>query len=165
MRPTLTALVRLFQVVPPCGGHPAAYILVGTRTLGSSRAPVWGASFFAPSRGHPSKFQVLPPGGGHPDATLNREHLSLVSSRAPVWGASRRRRVCFCWKQCFKSCPRVGGILLPVKPLPCLGEFQVVPPGGGHPFLGVIAITGAFLFQVVPPCGGHLMSPAGRLIS
>ena len=77
-----------FQVVPPCGGHPAAYIIVGTRTLVSSRAPVWGASFFAPSRGHPYKFQVVPPCGGHPADVGFVFAGSSVSSRAPVWGAS-----------------------------------------------------------------------------
>ena len=77
----------MFQVVPPCGGHPGGgawsptppgfkscprvggiteALFICWQMLVSSRAPVWGASR---------------EGGG-------LELLSGVSSRAPVWGAS-----------------------------------------------------------------------------
>ena len=77
----------------------------------------------------------------------------IVSSRAPVWGAS----------------------VFPV-PVTASGEFQVVPPCGGHlveeacgpliqevssraPVWGASRATFSgyrkYEFQVVPPCGGH----------
>ena len=78
----------------------------------------------------------------------------IVSSRAPVWGAS----------------------VFPVA-VTASGEFQVVPPCGGHlveeacgpliqevssraPVWGASRIPASLkavqTFQVVPPCGGHL---------
>ena len=33
-----------FQVVPPCGGHPAVLLHPRRQQFVSSRAPVWGAS-------------------------------------------------------------------------------------------------------------------------
>ena len=55
----------------------------------------------------------------------------------------------------FKSCPRVGGIHNQIAQLKRAREFQVGPPCGGHriwlPYKYSLS-----LFQVVPPCGGHL---------
>ena len=124
---------RGFQVVPPCGGH-----LVFPRTSKatiwvSSRAPVWGASR---KRKNPVvahlKVSSRAPVWGASEEMKKAKERGVVSSRAPVWGASRfpsrsgrpRRR--------FKSCPRVGGIML----------------------VGILSQV-IFLFQVVPPCGGH----------
>ena len=99
-----------FQVVPPCGGHPVDFLLslswwvcfkscprvggifcsfcsIGCTSV-SSRAPVWGAS-------------------SPPSAT---SQITKVSSRAPVWGASSNSLSGRIGQECFKSCPRVGGI-------------------------------------------------------
>ena len=60
-----------FQVVPPCGGHPAVCFITGISLL---------------------MFQVVPPCGGHLVEALRVIVPVVVSSRAPVWGASRRKR-------------------------------------------------------------------------
>ena len=59
------ATVDLFQVVPPCGGHPLRYSPQPFRILVSSRAPVWGASLIIGIQQNIPKFQVVPPCGGH----------------------------------------------------------------------------------------------------
>ncbi len=83
-----------FQVVPPCGGHRRCNVDSAHQHLVSSRAPVWGASFYIadfcilhllfqvvpPCGGHRVKisswaakkrFQVVPPCGGHLASTPN----------------------------------------------------------------------------------------------
>ena len=78
----------MFQVVPPCGGHPGYFPLCIAAHEVSSRAPVWGAS----------------------KKEGEQRMLELVSSRAPVWGASQNKPFFFFADGGFKSCPRVGGI-------------------------------------------------------
>ena len=101
----------MFQVVPPGGGHPELIIDVLLLRHVSSRAPVWGASWYlmagsksrlcfksCPRVGgifgtgsgltRLSQFQVVPPCGGHLYADGTCEPIEAVSSRAPVWGAS-----------------------------------------------------------------------------
>ena len=97
-----------FQVVPPCGGHRLC--------TGSRRR-----------RG---RFQVVPPCGGHLEQADDRGQQGLVSSRAPVWGASscRPRDTCH---NCFKSCPRVGGIRLILRPASPYTSFKSCPRVGG----------------------------------
>ena len=81
---------KRFQVVPPCGGHPSRWALPMNRMRVSSRAPVWGASY----------------------GIYHCKHSPKVSSRAPVWGASNAGERLQPRSKSFKSCPRVGGILL-----------------------------------------------------
>ena len=125
-------IVNLFQVVPPCGGHPDCDRREQRPREVSSRAPVWGASrrsadggaigakfqVVPPCGGHlttrkylnPYKlFQVVPPCGGHLFSQMILRFPIRVSSRAPVWGASH-------------ACPE----------LKSKDWFQVVPPCGGH---------------------------------
>ena len=121
-----------FQVVPPCGGHPGQLGIATDNVLVSSRAPVWGAS----------------------DCFCLCSAFFSVSSRAPVWGASRAGAL-LASLSCFKSCPRVGGILC--KELLGGGERNVssrAPVWGASPDLW--DALEQFAFQVVPPCGGHL---------
>ena len=126
-------LKSVFQVVPPCGGHLPnqradsgrlasfkscprvggipqlpTYSVVGYGV--SSRAPVWGAS--------PTSAGLTVIGG--------------VSSRAPVWGASQNAALPGGSADCFKSCPRVGGITANHSKKRFPSRFQVVPPCGGH---------------------------------
>ena len=57
----------MFQVVPPCGGHPGQYDVVDLLASVSSRAPVWGASsswFLLPLVS--SSFKSCPRVGGIP---------------------------------------------------------------------------------------------------
>ena len=107
----ITSNLTVFQVVPPCGGHPVllregidplAFQVVppcgGHR--GSCRPPPWVLPF-----------QVVPPCGGHLVKAACLASGPGVSSRAPVWGASWPG-----WRPSgrpisFKSCPRVGGII------------------------------------------------------
>ena len=169
-------LILLFQVVPPCGGHPGRVSLWNDIVKVSSRAPVWGASQrhskFALSSRVSSRAPVWGASRNHTKHFLHQK----VSSRAPVWGASGKS-ACFGRTCCsFKSCPRVGGIcsgsakteklkvssrapvwgasawLLPIRP-PDFG-FKSCPRVGGicsssSPRWAIIK------FQVVPPCGGH----------
>ena len=80
---------ELFQVVPPCGGHPGLAIGVDGHEGVSSRAPVWGASWNWSLPAAYGAFQVVPPCGGHPAVSAEVDIHQSVSSRAPVWGASR----------------------------------------------------------------------------
>ena len=77
----------MFQVVPPCGGHPTLVIGKFQSSAVSSRAPVWGASTINNQIIAARKFQVVPPCGGHP--LRKKIYLHAIG---------------------FKSCPRVGGI-------------------------------------------------------
>ena len=100
----------LFQVVPPCGGHPEAARGEQAAYRVSSRAPVWGASgawerVFEDITG----FKSCPRVGGISDG-VGGLFRPQVSSRAPVWGASSNASA--------------------VLSEPSL--FQVVPPCGGH---------------------------------
>ena len=115
---------------------------------------MWGASHEILRPKSHSLFQVVPPCGGHPFAIFYLPPCTKVSSRAPVWGASPRSEPTRIVVS-FKSCPRVGGIWVSLRPglLPA-GTFQVVPPCGGHLICFSCHIC-ASLFQVVPPCGGH----------
>ena len=125
--------IKMFQVVPPCGGHHLhALKLIKDISVSSrapvwgasnvrkravcgegvsSRAPVWGASSAVAGQCQSAKFQVVPPCGGHHLRKLLQSIPLGVSSRAPVWGASRSVRISGDLWSCFKSCPRVGGIL------------------------------------------------------
>ena len=62
----IASAIELFQVVPPCGGHPVCFGSVFLHYSVSSRAPVWGASPPGLSLGISCGFQVVPPCGGHP---------------------------------------------------------------------------------------------------
>ena len=164
----------MFQVVPPCGGHPV---------------PSFGWEMGPP-------FQVVPPCGGH----LAGQYATggQVSSRAPVWGASDGQSAKAAAMAGFKSCPRVGGILAtaPVchngvsfKSCPRVGgiwprmscpcqelvssrapvwgaslqagpQNQVILVSSRAPVWGascsaIVNTPLLLLFQVVPPCGGH----------
>ena len=130
----VTLKAEKFQVVPPCGGHPRRKVAPFVDGKVSSRAPVWGASFPCNFKEFIYEFQVVPPCGGHLLIIRFPIHAIRVSSRAPVWGASHKCRGrneeervssrapvwgasegCEYVKagRCFKSCPRVGGILSP----------------------------------------------------
>ena len=122
----------------------------------SSRAPVWGASAICGRRARSSEFQVVPPCGGHHHASLQRATAAgfkscprvggirasdciwlpyKVSSRAPVWGASR-----------------------PVSRRLDDGQFQVVPPCGGH-HKYYMAISPLACFKSCPRVGGIRLLP------
>ena len=144
----------VFQVVPPCGGHPAPVAIARSSICFKSCPRVGGISGLAlrylSARSFKScprvggirgmitvspamaMFQVVPPCGGHPSELVVNCGPFEVSSRAPVWGASG----------------------LPLGST-AMREFQVVPPCGGHPHWCSFP-PNVPLFQVVPPCGGHL---------
>ena len=120
--------------MPPCGGH------LDTNDLPELQ----------------QKFQVVPPCGGHHHASLQRATAAgfkscprvggirasdciwlpyKVSSRAPVWGASR-----------------------PVSRRLDDGQFQVVPPCGGH-HKYYMAISPLACFKSCPRVGGIRLLP------
>ena len=155
--------LNLFQVVPPCGGHhflvpvcihdhavssrapvwgASGKIMEYYQKLRvSSRAPVWGASHPQATAGIRPRFQVVPPCGGHPWLWMMVE-LSI----------------------CFKSCPRVGGILSLSLMFCFFAMFQVVPPCGGHP-MASLSWPRMPMFQVVPPCGGHPLLLSSSIVA
>ena len=150
-------LILLFQVVPPCGGHPGRVSLWNDIVKVSSRAPVWGASQrhskFALSSRVSSRAPVWGASRNHTKHFLHQK----VSSRAPVWGASGKS-ACFGRTCCsFKSCPRVGpcgGHLLRLSKDRKAKSFKSCPRVGGI-CLAFANSASRFWFQVVPPCGGH----------
>ena len=82
----------MFQVVPPCGGHPGAAGIPWCGSDVSSRAPVWGASVLAGFFCLWVLVSSRAPVWGASRTLLAWRRLMVVSSRAPVWGAS-----IFCW--------------------------------------------------------------------
>ena len=160
--------------MPPCGGHQlGAELLKSAESFKScprvggipgrcggvweepvsSRAPVWGASYFE----------------------LHIQPAQVVSSRAPVWGASRPYHRAWPKLSRFKSCPRVGGIGDWVdrewdpevsSRAPVWGASFLCTPfcaasvvSSRAPVWGASSSRSAQpsgeRFQVVPPCGGH----------
>ena len=78
----------MFQVVPPCGGHPAKAVVQNVDVFGFKSCPrVGGIIIFGDFSDWRRQFQVVPPCGGH-----------RVPVQVPGAGEG------------FKSCPRVGGI-------------------------------------------------------
>ena len=120
----------VFQVVPPCGGHPEAEWKLWSEKSFKSCPRVGGIfSVNFPSRCMAS-FKSCPRVGGILKL-LHCPDIRFVSSRAPVWGASL-------------AAHQVG----------LVSQFQVVPPCGGH-LARVRPGACTYPFQVVPPCGGH----------
>ena len=79
-----------FQVVPPCGGHQRKLSMAIIRILVSSRAPVWGASWWGGRCiCRLARFKSCPRVGGILQIPFVQGGPRNVSSRAPVWGASR----------------------------------------------------------------------------
>ena len=168
-------LVMMFQVVPPCGGHPERQGADAERHQVSSRAPVWGASWTPSSSCPRASFKSCPRVGGIQIISTVLPVLA-VSSRAPVWGASTKG-ASFLLPSRVSSRAPVWGASQTTASRSSPPLFQVVPPCGGHR-QQVIAVGVAFLvssrapvwgasgltletygitdqFQVVPPCGGH----------
>ena len=129
-------VVHSFKSCPRVGGIQGKPVICMTMIV-SSRAPVWGASYF------------------------NRNYVAprTVSSRAPVWGASRRFLLPFAASQWFQVVPPCGGHPATTAAGRPSMWFQVVPPCGGHRRR---MLSGRLhrMFQVVPPCGGH---PGGAI--
>ena len=122
---------RLFQVVPPCGGHLVCSMIATMASWFQVVPPCGGHLVNTLIAAYEKLFQVVPPCGGHQKGLkiLVWEQVSSrapvwgasynimcalsvvgVSSRAPVWGASVLLRLIRSIGMCFKSCPRVGGI-------------------------------------------------------
>ena len=100
---------KLFQVVPPCGGHPISSCVVSLSSLSFKSCPrVGGIQQRRRNDGRSYRFQVVPPCGGH----------QLI---ADVLGADK----------CFKSCPRVGGISCFIDSLIAAISFKSCPRVGG----------------------------------
>ena len=123
----------VFQVIPPCGGIPAAKRMAERILIVSSHTPLRGYSDLMDFREEPGE---------------------NVSSHTPLRGYSGGRGRCFCRSVCFKSYP-LAGVFSKLSSCASAGtSFQVIPPCGG--ILGNnTAITAISIqFQVIPPCGG-----------
>ena len=145
---------KVFQVVPPCGGHrgwigsakwPESFKScprVGGILLGAELRRVGPGFKSCPRVGGirvPSIPVAMPsvssraPVWGASRRIRRRLTFALVSSRAPVWGASRRPVWPRRWG-CFKSCPRVGGIRGSIHLFyPLDRGFKSCPRVGGIP--------------------------------
>mgnify|MGYP000137852126 CR=1 FL=1 len=82
-------MVVVFQVVPPCGGHPVMVAGIGVAVSFQVVPPCGGHPSPSTSWSRSTSFQVVPPCGGHQGRSRPPAHGERVSSRAPVWGASR----------------------------------------------------------------------------
>ena len=100
--------LRMFQVVPPCGGHL-----------------IRRACFL-----RSSSFKSCPRVGGI-NSRLFGVNAACVSSRAPVWGASPAGQAAI-WRYQVSSRAPVWGASLPLLKSSSSRPFQVVPPCGGH---------------------------------
>ena len=103
------SFIVMFQVVPPCGGHPL------------QRTPGWGRT---------KCFKSCPRVGGIA-RLVGRTGAVRVSSRAPVWGASFES-VCLIIDAEVSSRAPVWGASGTVATAVWTQVFQVVPPCGGH---------------------------------
>ena len=168
----------VFQVVPPCGGHPSCACASRASLMFQVVPPCGGHRQRERLGNGGNMFQVVPPCGGHLGGRCCFWPVCIVSSRAPVWGASgvmtgsRLEMMLFqvvppCGghhagkgagsrqRQGFKSCPRVGGIGCVRDPVGVEAGFKSCPRVGG--ILSRLTTGGSRAsFQVVPPCGGHL---------
>ena len=132
MAPTMPLAITMFQVVPPCGGHPSHRAAVNAFSRFQVVPPCGGISSWPPQSHGWISFQVVPPCGGHLGMPTSIATMRSVSSRAPVWGASSPSQAIVLFFCSFKSCPRVGGILYWACSQSAVVTFQVVPPCGGH---------------------------------
>ena len=146
--------ISLFQVVPPCGGHPLRRVprdqLRGFKScprvggiLASQSSP-WCVLMFQvvpPCGGHLALinslpdigvFQVVPPCGGHRWATTTPWARSSFKSCPRVGGISGWWHTAL-WPRCFKSCPRVGGIRFQGSAVRWSAGFKSCPRVGGIP--------------------------------
>ena len=163
-----------FQVVPPCGGHLKTPLSLAEVQIVSSRAPVWGASVWRTRASCPRirfkscprvggiicvamsgmaicPFQVVPPCGGHPGQEAKLRGLE-VSSRAPVWGASPPLGQIAKSFSVSSRAPVWGASRSTTGRL-SQAAFQVVPPCGGHPPLGIKSVFRPG-FKSCPRVGG-----------
>ena len=172
-----------FKSCPRVGGIQGKPVICMTMIV-SSRAPVWGASYFNRNYVAPRTVSSRAPVWGASEVRDKIVELMGVSSRAPVWGASGRRRASSPTATSFKSCPRVGGIQ---RKSPYFKGFLVSSraPVWGASFAGIavklllavssrapvwgasrrfrLPFAASQWFQVVPPCGGHpATTAAGR---
>ncbi len=146
-----------FQVVPPCGGHPAnSRMNVPSLTGVSSRAPVWGASIINVKMHIPKGVSSRAPVWGASSLAQRRRRGDPVSSRAPVWGASDAQADAAQSASVSSRAPVWGASPCTASCAPPALLFQVVPPCGGHLITSLLGVHLRLQFQVVPPCGGHL---------
>ena len=165
----------MFQVVPPCGGHPAHRL----RRRGRSRFQVVPPCGGHPRRPHQSqnawgfkscprvggitsrarapssywKFQVVPPCGGHLPQVGDVLRDVLVSSRAPVWGASPGDDTDEPASTVSSRAPVWGASWWCRVPEKQKHVSSRAPVWGASLIPYIESVTN--LFQVVPPCGGH----------
>ena len=144
----------VFQVIPPCGGIPAAKRMAERILIVSSHTPLRGYSDLMDFREEPGE---------------------NVSSHTPLRGYSGGRGRCFCRSVCFKSYPLAGVFRAFRDALLCRQVSSHTPlrgysrnsAGGGthfgcfksYPLAGVFGYwirqyTVDGMFQVIPPCGG-----------
>ena len=85
------------------------------------------------------------------------EHRHGVSSHAPARGATSSRSAPCYHHRCFKSCPREGGNLTAKSVEVCVKAFQVMPPRGGQPGVGIPEVFDERSFKSCPREGGNLL--------
>ena len=107
--------LRLFQVIPPCGGIR----FLGSRTFGKK------------------EFQVIPPCGGIRSRRNADGRRYRVSSHTPLRGYSYTRTQQYAWYALFQVIPPCGGIQLLEVPLPLPVGFKSYPLAGVFPKGGI----------------------------
>ena len=128
----------------------------------SSRAPVWGASLRGAALDCAAEVSSRAPVWGASSVVVADEWADPVSSRAPVWGASASIGSTLTNVLCFKSCPRVGGIICMIgRWRGGASSFKSCPRVGG---IGkrIGGCIGYGSFKSCPRVGGILDSCSGR---
>ena len=110
-----------------------------------------------------SGFQVVPPCGGHRKPVIYKCHFLIVSSRAPVWGASNRGQADRVAGGRFKSCPRVGGILIFRRRVTRNSCFKSCPRVGGIGRTVPLDLSGEFVSSRAPVWGASNRGQADRV--
>ena len=100
----------VFQVVPPCGGHLASYVLAFRDQQFQVVPPCGGHPCPACGCLIPEEFQVVPPCGGHPQGQQEGHRPLQGFKSCPRVGGISCDSAEICNQSSFKSCPRVGGI-------------------------------------------------------
>ena len=98
------------------------------------------------------QFQVIPPRGGYRAGESTAGHVLCFKSYPRVGGILPKSHSSLD-DMCFKSYPRVGGIFFGVSPVYLIGVSSHTPAWG----VSLLPLPGCLsaLFQVIPPRGGY----------
>ena len=166
--------IRVFQVIPPCGGIPVSSRQFRSFCKFQVIPPCGGIPLPRQQRVTAGRFQVIPPCGGIPHTVIIGNAINSFQVIPPCGGIRSRTRprprgLCFksyplagvfvkkdflsLVSNSFKSYPLAGVFLYFLQP--CVNNqcFKSYPLAGVFPNPYTV-LSSRLLFQVIPPCGG-----------